>query len=190
MKIGILSLQGAFVEHKYVLDNLGIENFEIRKLSNLNENFNGMIIPGGESTAIGKLLVDLDLLEPIKKRIIKGMPVFGTCAGSILLAKNVINTPPKHSFATMDIEIKRNAYGRQLGSFIKQEKFNDIDIPMSFIRAPLITNVGKGTIIAKVNGGIVAAVEGNQLVTTFHPELKTDIVHKYFINMINPQYSI
>ena len=184
MKIGILSLQGAFIEHKYVLDSLNIESFQIRKLNDINTNFNGLIIPGGESTTMGKLLGDIGLYNPLKDAITQGLPVFGTCAGLILLAKELENH--NHTFfATMDICVKRNAYGRQLGSFLSVSKFDDIEIPMSFIRAPIITKVeGTALALATVNGDIVAARQGNQLVTAFHPELKTDAVHKYFLNMI------
>jgi len=180
--IGILALQGAFIEHKYILDNLSVESFEIRKLSDLNKKMSGVILPGGESTTIGKLLLDLNMFIPLQDKIKNGLPSFGTCAGAILLAKYVEDGTP--SLATMDIKIKRNAYGRQLGSFFTKDKFDDEIIPMSFIRAPLITEVVAGNILATVNDDIVAVKQNNQLVTTFHPELKTDFVHKYFLNTI------
>ena len=115
MRIGILALQGAFAEHGAMLDRLGAEHFEIRQPIDLDRPFDGLILPGGESTVMGKLLRDLELFEPLLERIEGGLPVFGTCAGLILLAKNVEGGLP--CFATMDISVKRNAYGRQLGSF-------------------------------------------------------------------------
>ena len=129
-----------------------------------------------------KLLRDLDLLEPLKAKIEAGLPVFGTCAGLILLAKQVEGGTP--CFATMDIAVKRNAYGRQLGSFYTESFCKGVGtVPMTFIRAPYIEAVsGHAEILATVGGNIVAAREGNQLVTAFHPELSEDVsVHKYFL---------
>ena len=120
MRIGILALQGAFVEHAAMLDRLGAEHFEIRQRKDLDQPFQGLILPGGESTVMGKLLRDLGLFEPLAERIRGGLPVFGTCAGLILLAKAVDGGVP--CFATMDIYVKRNAYGRQLGSFYAEEE--------------------------------------------------------------------
>ena len=180
--IAILALQGAFTEHKYVLDSLNVPCFEIRKLSHLQNTFKGLILPGGESTAMGRLLIDLELLIPLRELIQKGLPVFGTCAGLILLAKKLENETKTH-LATMDMTIRRNAYGRQSGSFFTNDKFADINIPMTFIRAPVITEVRNGLILSQVNGHIAAARQNNQLVTTYHPELKTDVVHKYFLKM-------
>jgi 5'-phosphate synthase pdxT subunit len=136
MNIGVLALQGAFIEHINTLNKLNVESFEIRKKSDLNKPFDGLILPGGESTAIGKLLVDLDMLHTIKNYIIDGMPVFGTCAGMILLASKIDNNTEKH-LGTMDITVIRNAYGRQLGSFNAFSKFGIYEnIQMPFIRAP------------------------------------------------------
>lgn len=134
---------------------------------------------------MGKLLVELELFEPLRERIVSGMPVFGTCAGLILLAKEV--EEDKTSLATMDIRVKRNAYGRQLGSFYTEEMFKGLGkIPMTFIRAPYIVDTfGDAEVLAEVDGKIVAARQGNQLVTAFHPELDEDTsVHQYFLNMI------
>lgn len=182
MAVGILALQGAFAEHGAVLDRLGEERFEIRQLRDLDRPMDGLILPGGESTVMRKLLRDLDLLEPLKARIEAGLPVFGTCAGLILLAKQVEGGTP--CFATMDIAVKRNAYGRQLGSFYTESFCKGVGtVPMTFIRAPYIEAVsGHAEILATVGGNIVAAREGNQLVTAFHPELSEDVsVHKYFL---------
>ena len=115
MRVGVLALQGAFAEHAAVLEKLGVEHFEIRQRKDLEAPFDGLILPGGESTVMRKLLRDLGLLEPLTERIRNGLPVFGTCAGLILLAKEIDGGTP--CFATMEIAVKRNAYGRQLGSF-------------------------------------------------------------------------
>lgn len=186
MKIGVLALQGAFAEHRRMLSSLGVESFEIRQKRDLERSYDGLIIPGGESTVQGKLLIELDLFESIRKDILSDVPVFGTCAGLLLLAKEIENDNRKH-LATMDIKAVRNAYGRQLSSFHAKERFEGIGIiPMTFIRAPYIAETYKNTkVLAKVDGKIVAAREGNQLVTAFHPELTDDVsVHEYFIDMI------
>ena len=143
MRIGILALQGAFAEHGAMLDRLGAEHFEIRQPIDLDRPFDGLILPGGESTVMGKLLRDLELFEPLLERIEGGLPVFGTCAGLILLAKNVEGGLP--CFATMDIAVKRNAYGRQLGSFYTEAECKGVGtVPMTFIRAPYIESVWGG----------------------------------------------
>ena len=184
MRIGILALQGAFVEHAAMLDRLGAEHFEIRQRRDIDRSFDGLILPGGESTVMRKLLHDLDLFAPLQQQIREGLPVFGTCAGLILLAKSVEGGTP--CFETMDISVLRNAYGRQLGSFFTEAVFDGIGkIPMTFIRAPYIESVGEGVqALATVDGHIVAARQGNQLVTAFHPELHADTrVHRYFLEM-------
>jgi 5'-phosphate synthase pdxT subunit len=186
MKIGILALQGAFIEHEKVLDLLGINYFEIRQSKDLNIQMDGLILPGGESTVIGKLLKDLDLFDKIQQMINDGLPVFGTCAGLILLSKEIINDSSSY-FQTMNIKVKRNAYGRQLGSFQTKGEFKGIGtIPMTFIRAPYIESIlGNVEVLATVDNNIVAAKQQNQLVTAFHPELTNDSsVHQFFINMI------
>ena len=186
MRIGILALQGAFAEHAAMLDRLGVECFEIRQQKNIEASFDGLILPGGESTTIGKLLRDLDLFEPLGKMIRRGLPVFGTCAGLILLAKSVEGGVP--CFGTMDISVKRNAYGRQLGSFYTESDFKGLDykVPMTFIRAPCIQEItGSTEALAVVDGHIVAARQRNQLVTAFHPELTDDLsIHKYFVSVV------
>lgn len=185
MRIGILALQGAFSEHDAMLDRLGAAHFEIRQRKDLECPFDGLILPGGESTAMRKLLYDLGLFEPLAQRIRKGLPVFGTCAGLILLAKRVDGGVP--CFGTMEIDVKRNAYGRQLGSFYTENEVKGIGkVPMTFIRAPYIESVfGDAEVLAVVDGRIVAARQANQLVTAFHPELSEDLsVHRYFLEMI------
>lgn len=190
IKVGILSLQGAFAEHEKMLSSLGICAVQLRKRADLDQSFDGLILPGGESTVMGKLLCELDMYGQIKAFILGGMPVFGTCAGLILMAKKVTNDG-REGIATMDIAAKRNAYGRQLGSFSTEANFKGIgEVPAVFIRAPYITEVwGKTEVLAEVDGKIVAAREGNQLVTAFHPELTCDTrVHEYFVKMITTRY--
>lgn len=186
MVIAVLALQGAFIEHEKMLEKLGIEYFEIRNKKDLEKNFDGLIIPGGESTVMGKLLHDLELFSTLKYKIQNGLFVFGTCAGMILLAKKLNNDERVH-FGVMDIEVKRNAYGRQLGSFKTINKFSNIgEVPMVFIRGPYVENVGKDVeILSIVNENIVAVRQKNMLATSYHPELTNDTkVHEYFINMI------
>jgi pyridoxal 5'-phosphate synthase pdxT subunit len=183
-RIGVLALQGAFIEHIHALNKLGAETFEIRQRSDLAKGpIDGLVIPGGESTVIGKLLRELDLLDDIKKLIQNGLPVFGTCAGLILLAKSISNDD-KSYLGTMNIVAKRNAYGRQLGSFRTTADFKGIGkIDMTFIRAPFIESAGEGVdVLAVVDGKIVAARQDNMLAIAFHPELTSDLsVHKYFL---------
>ncbi len=185
MTVAVLALQGAFIEHEKMLAELGADSFEIRQKRDLDRSFDRLIIPGGESTVMGKLIRELDLFDDIKSRIEGGMPVYGTCAGLILLADSISNDSARH-LQTMSIVANRNAYGRQLGSFFTRAEFKGIgEIPMTFIRAPYIDEVfGDAEILAEVNGKIVAAKQKNQLVTAFHPELNDDLrVHEYFLNM-------
>jgi 5'-phosphate synthase pdxT subunit len=187
MRIGVLALQGAFAEHIHMLEKCGADAFEIRQKKDLNRSFDGLIIPGGESTVIGKLMRELDIMDDVRKLISDGMPVFGTCAGLIVLAENIAGGEAPHA-ATMNITAKRNAYGRQLGSFNTVADFKGIGkIPMTFIRAPYIEKAGENVdILSVVEGKIVAARQNNQLVTAFHPELTYDTgVHEYFLKMIN-----
>ena len=184
MATGILALQGAFAEHAAMLDRLGEPHFEIRQARDLEKPLDRLIIPGGESTVMRRLLHDLDLFDSLRARIAEGMPVFGTCAGLILLAKQVDGGVP--CFATMDIAVKRNAYGRQLGSFFTNDSFEGLGtLPMTFIRAPYIESVSGGAKpLAVVGGKIVAARQDNQLVTAFHPELdENTAIHEYFLKM-------
>ena len=188
-KIGILALQGAFAEHEQVLNVLGVETVQIRNRQDweAHADLDGLILPGGESTVMGKLLHDLDLFEPIKAKINEGLPVFGTCAGLILLAKTIVGDQTKH-LASMYISVSRNAYGRQLGSFVTNADFKVIgEIPMVFIRGPIIETVGPEVeVLSQVKGAIVAAKEKHMLVTSFHPELTGDTrVHAYFLEIIN-----
>ncbi|WP_369833074.1 pyridoxal 5'-phosphate synthase glutaminase subunit PdxT [Fibrobacter sp. UWB2] len=186
MKIGVLAVQGAFAEHRQILEKLGVETFEIRQLRNLEQDFDGLILPGGESTVQGKLLHDLRLFEPLRERIESGLPTFGTCAGLILLAEKLSNDGHTY-FATTPVTVERNAYGRQLGSFYTEENFEGIGkIPMTFIRAPLIQRASQDVqILATVQNQIVAVRYKNQLAISFHPELNSDLrVHQYFVEEI------
>ena len=186
LRIGVLAVQGAFAEHRKSLEKLGVETVEIRQLRDLDQDFDGLVLPGGESTVQGQLLHDLGLFEPLQKLIAKGLPTFGTCAGLILLANKLSNDSHTY-FGSIPVTVERNAYGRQLGSFYAEEHFKGIGkIPMTFIRAPLIKDAGKDVqILAKVNEQIVAVQYKNQLAISFHPELNSDLsMHKYFVENI------
>ena len=188
IKVGVLAIQGAVAEHLELLNQIpDVCAQEVKSLDELNE-IDGLIIPGGESTAIGRLLRDFNLLQPLKERILNGMPVWGTCAGMILLAKSLENDPTVH-LGVMDITVERNAYGRQLGSFtteVEIEKISSNKIPLVFIRAPYVTQVKSDVdILLEVNDHIVACQQKQMLATSFHPELTKDTsFHRYFINMI------
>lgn len=180
MRIAVLALQGAFIEHEQMLQRLGVETFEVRQLADWLQPKDGLILPGGESTVQMHLLSQLGLLQPIRQAISDGLPVFGTCAGMILLSTDHLGT--------MDIQVLRNAYGRQLGSFHTLGSVQGIgdEVPMTFIRAPYIENVlsDQCQVLAEVDGHIVAAQQGNQLATAFHPELDDDTrLHQYFIDI-------
>ena len=184
--IGVLAVQGSFAEHIESLKKLDVNCIEIRQKSDLADNhLNGIILPGGESTVMGKLLRELDLFDDLKQLIENGLPVLGTCAGLILLAKAIANDPTVY-LGTMDIVAKRNAYGRQLGSFNAHASFAEIGvIPMTFIRAPFIESVSKNVeVLAIIDGHIVAAKQDNMVVTSFHPELSSDLsIHRYFLDL-------
>ncbi len=185
--IGVLALQGAFGEQLQALRALGVPCMELRQRDDALRGLTGLVLPGGESTAQGRLLRDLDMLDILREKIQRGLPVLATCAGMILLAERLSNDSQTH-FATMPVTVKRNAYGRQLGSFHTQADFAGLgSVPMTFIRAPYIESVGAGVrIMAEVGGRIVAAQYGRQLALAFHPELDVDksvAVHKYFIDI-------
>lgn len=187
MVIGVLALQGAFIEHQKMLEQLGVETFQIRNKDHLQRPMDGIVLPGGESTTMYRILRDQDMVEDLKKMINGGLMTFGTCAGLLLLAKAVDNYKSDY-LQTMDIEAKKNAYGRQLSSFMATSTFaGKENVPFVFIRAPYIVKASDDVeILAVVNEKIVAARQANQLVTAFHPELTDDLsVHAYFIQMIN-----
>lgn len=175
-----MALQGAFVEHEQMLQKLGVETVEIRQMRDWQQPKDGLVLPGGESTVQMRLLKELGLFDPIREAILGGMPVLGTCAGMILLSERRLGT--------MAIEVRRNAYGRQLGSFHTVGSVEGIgnDVPMTFIRAPYIERVlsEKVEVLSTVDGHIVAARQGHQLATAFHPELDGDRrVHQMFVEM-------
>ena len=181
MRVAVLALQGAFIEHEQVLQKLGVETFEVRQLSDWQQPKDALILPGGESTVQMRLLRELGLFEPIRQAIADGLPVLGTCAGMILLSVGYLGT--------MHIRVRRNAYGRQLGSFHTTGTVDGIgtDVPMTFIRAPYIEEViaDDCSAIATVDGHIVAARQGKQIATAFHPELDDDLrLHQLLIDMI------
>ncbi|HJJ99140.1 MAG TPA: pyridoxal 5'-phosphate synthase glutaminase subunit PdxT [Methanocorpusculum sp.] len=183
MRIGVLALQGAFAEHAVRLSSLGVETFEIRNAADLGGRFDGLVIPGGESTTMTKLLPELGLFERLREKISDGLPVMGTCAGLIVLAKRVEGGVP--CLATMDITAVR--YGRQLGSFETVAPFAGMgEVPMTFIRAPEVRELGEGVeVLARVDGHVVAVREDNQLALAFHPELDFDTrIHEFFLAMV------
>jgi 5'-phosphate synthase pdxT subunit len=191
MKIGVLALQGAVAEHIRGLQNAGAETIEIKKVHQLHE-IDGLVIPGGESTTIGRLMRLYGFIEPIREFATSGKPVFGTCAGLIVIAKHIVGQEESH-LGLMDIHVKRNAFGRQIDSFEVHLDVKGIEksVRAVFIRAPLITEVSNQVdILAVHNGEIVAARQNNILVTSFHPELTDDYqLHQYFSEMVQ-QYSL
>ena len=188
-KIAVLAVQGAFAEHIDRMKELGAECIELRQRADLEQDFDGLILPGGESTVQGKLLRELSMFEPLREKIQNGLPVFGTCAGLILLAQELSNDEHVY-FGTLPVRVQRNAYGRQLGSFHTEQEVKGIGkVPMTFIRAPYIESVVQSgekrvEILAEVDGRIVAVRYGNQLGVAFHPELDADNrIHEMFLQM-------
>ncbi|NKF08859.1 pyridoxal 5'-phosphate synthase glutaminase subunit PdxT [Clostridium gasigenes] len=184
LHIGVLALQGSIDEHINHISSLGHIPVKVRTSNDL-DNLDRLIIPGGESTTIGNILRSTGLLDSLKDKISKGLKVWGTCAGMILLAKEIENETISH-LSLMDIKVKRNAYGNQLDSFITYTKINEVspnNLELVFIRAPYISEISdKVTILCKIDENIVAAKENNMLVTSFHPELTSDTTFlKYFI---------
>lgn len=187
MVIAVLAVQGAFAEHEQMLRRLHIPYVELRKKEDLQQKYDGIILPGGESTVQGKLLKELDMFDTLQCQIQEGMPVLATCAGMILLADTIGNDEREY-FKTLPATVKRNAYGRQLGSFYTEQEFKGIGVvPMTFIRAPYIESVREGVeILAEEKGHIVAVRDKNQLALSFHPELDEDErIHKYFLDIVN-----
>jgi len=184
MKIGILALQGDVIEHIRILHKLNVEP-EIVKTPEHLKDIDALIIPGGESTVIGMLAKKYKLDKAIKEKYKQGMPIYGTCAGAILLAKKIIDSKqPKLGLA--DISIKRNSYGRQINSFEADINIKDIgNFKGIFIRAPVIKSFYNGIeVLAEHKNSPVMVKQNNLLITTFHPELANDVrVHQYFLNM-------
>lgn len=206
---GILAVQGAFAEHAAMLDALGAPWKLLRAAEDFDESIDRVILPGGESTTQGKLLRSTGLFEPIAAHIAAGKPVFGTCAGMILLAKKLDNDDNVY-FGVLDAVVRRNAYGRQLGSFAADADFGDVDgadvvvkpgesvrdalqgksadavalkdFPLVFIRGPFVVSVGEASVETEVKGNVVALRQGNIIATAFHPELTDDTrIHELFL---------
>ena len=202
-KVAVLAVQGAFIEHKRALSKLGCECVELRQGPDVRQPFDALVLPGGESTVQAKLLRELGMIDELHRRIADGMPVMGTCAGLILLAQTVEEGIPAAgdptaevvggdvapgTFGTLPVAVRRNAYGRQLGSFHTEAPFSGIegDVPMTFIRAPYIAEVHEGAApLATVDGRIVAVRAENQIGVAFHPELDDDPrIHELFVSLI------
>lgn len=185
MVIGILSVQGAFIEHEEIFKQLGADTIQLRQKKDLDRHFDRLVLPGGESTVQGKLLKDLGMFNILKEKIEEGMPVLGTCAGLILLAENISNDTRSY-FKTLPVTVKRNAYGRQLGSFHYDGDIKGLGVfPMEFIRAPYIENIsGDVEVLSQVNGKTTAVKYKKQLGLSFHPELCGDYrIHKMFMEI-------
>ena len=183
--VGVLALQGAFREHVAAVASLGATAREVRQLKDI-DGIDALIIPGGESTTMGKLLNEWNMLEPLRQRILDGMPVYGSCAGLILLCREIEDSDQPR-LGVLDATVRRNAFGRQVDSFETDLSIPEIGadpIPAVFIRAPVITGMGAGvTVLAEVKGQAVAVRQNNILATSFHPELTPDTrMHSYFLS--------
>ena len=182
----VLAVQGAFAEHERMLARLGEKCVELRQAADLEQPFDRLVLPGGESTVQGKLLDELGMLEPLRQRIREGMPVLATCAGLILLAARLDAHDDRGTprLGTLDVLVQRNAYGRQLGSFRTTGELSDIGkVPMTFIRAPYVMEAGPAVeTLAQVDSRIVAVRQGSQLALAFHPELdESTLIHEAFL---------
>lgn len=186
MKVGVLALQGAVAEHMHMLEKVGVETLAVKRVSQLEE-ISGLVIPGGESTTIGKLMRYYGFWQPLQDLAAQGFPLFGTCAGLIILAKRIAGQDDVH-LSVMDIYVERNAFGRQRESFETDLVIKDVadDFRSVFIRAPLILEVGESVEVLSIHKEqIVAARQANVLATSFHPELTDDErLHAYFVEMI------
>lgn len=209
-KIAVLAVQGAFIEHERALAKLGCECIELRQGPDVEQPYDALVLPGGESTAQAKMLRELGMLDTLRSRVAAGLPVLGTCAGLILLAQNVEEGVPAAgdpngpvvagatapgAIGTLPVTVRRNAYGRQLGSFRAIAPCAGLpgvpdgetaDIPMTFIRAPFIKEAHEGAeVLARVDDRIVAVRSGNQLGVSFHPELDDDLrIHELLVSLI------
>ena len=184
--VGVLALQGAFREHVAAVSRLGVAAHEVRQLKDM-DGIDAMIIPGGESTTMGKLLNEWHMLEPLRERIMQGMPVYGSCAGLILLCRTIENSDQPR-LGVLDATVRRNAFGRQVDSFETELSMPEVGpdpVPAVFIRAPVLISVGPEVrVLAEVKGQAVAVRQNNILATSFHPELTPDTrLHSYFLNM-------
>ena len=192
-RIGVLALQGAFAEHALALRRLGVEVFEVRRPTHL-DNVEALAMPGGESTTMSRLLGTSELFEPLKERLQMGMPAFGTCAGMILLANKIADgRPDQRSFAVLDITVRRNGYGRQIDSFEEDLAVEGLDVPFRavFIRAPVVERVGEGVRILAVADGnpvlLQGGTHGQIFASSFHPEITADLsIHHLFLQAAFP----
>ncbi|MGN0165293.1 MAG: pyridoxal 5'-phosphate synthase glutaminase subunit PdxT [Lachnospiraceae bacterium] len=191
MRIGVLAVQGAFIEHEMMLNSLsseyegGVECVELRQKEDLAGHFDGFVLPGGESTVQGKLLKELDMFDTIKEQLEAGTPVLATCAGLILLSEKISNDDNVY-FGTLPVTVRRNAYGRQLGSFMTTKEIEGVgNYEMIFIRAPYVEKAAKQVqVIAEVDEKIVGVRYKNQIGLAFHPELGSDTrIHTMFLDM-------
>lgn len=194
MLIGVLAVQGAFVEHQKMLTELGVNSLQIRNKNDLTKPFEGLVFPGGESTAMLKILNDFDMFDTLKSLVVKQkIPVLATCAGLILLAQNVVDEPEMNCLQAIPITVKRNAYGRQIDSFTTVGEVKNVgSIPLVFIRAPLIKKVANDVdILCQVNGDIVAVQKENKIAMSFHPELTDSTkMHEYFLQLVEKNKTI
>jgi 5'-phosphate synthase pdxT subunit len=195
-RIGVLALQGDFREHAQSLKDAGAISVSFVKTPQDLQTIDALVIPGGESTAMSKLAIAFEILEPIRKRISQGMPVYGSCAGLIMLAAKVIDgRADQETFGGLDISVRRNAFGRQVDSFeadLHAPEIGSEGVRAVFIRAPWVEDFNeKVEVIARIESGehkgaVVAVKQGNIMATSFHPELTSDLsFHKYFINLVN-----
>jgi len=188
VRVGVFALQGDVREHIRTLTSMGVESLEVRNAADL-ASVDGLILPGGESTTISKLIDIFSLRKTLSDFISLGKPVFGTCAGMIMLAKEVLDAASgQRSLEAMDISVRRNAFGSQLDSFETEIEFDGKPATVAFIRAPIVERVGAGVeVLSKLpNGAVVAVRSGNLLATAFHPELTGDnSVHEYFVAMVS-----
>jgi pyridoxal 5'-phosphate synthase pdxT subunit len=184
--IGVLAYQGDVPEHLRLLAGLGARSLEVRTVADL-DRVDGLIVPGGESTVIGKLAHRYGLLEPLRRRVAGGLPVFGTCAGMIFLAREV-EGPPQHLLGVMDVRVRRNAFGPQVASFEAEVEVKGVDdgpVSGAFIRAPWISWAGPDVdVLAEIDGRTIAARQGNLVAIAFHPELTGDArLHRWFVDL-------
>jgi 5'-phosphate synthase pdxT subunit len=189
MRIGVIALQGAFIEHIDKFKILGVDAFPVRQTMEL-EKIDGLVIPGGESTAIRRLMLEYNIISEIRRLGLSGLPIFGTCAGMILMAREISCNNKARPLGLMDITVRRNAFGRQKESFEKDiivPILGEKSFPAVFIRAPYIEDAGTAEVLSRLNDGkIIAAKQGKLLATAFHPELTDDLrFHQYFIDIIN-----
>jgi pyridoxal 5'-phosphate synthase pdxT subunit len=186
-KVGVLAYQGDVREHLAALEAVGAAPVEVRTVEELDA-VDGLVVPGGESTVIGKLADRYGLLEPLRRRVAAGLPTFGTCAGLILLAREV-EGPPQHLLGVLDVRVRRNAFGRQVASFEAEVDVKGVDggpVSGAFIRAPWVAEAGPEVeVLAEVDGKVVAVRQGNLLATAFHPELSGEVrLHRWLVDLI------